>query len=195
MKGTQLMTRADVKGPALYAGIRDDLRKHIIELKKARRAFIGDRVTMVFENRQTLLFQTEEMLRAESITEDDKIQDELDVYNAIMPTSDSLSATLFIELPVGADTRKELGKLVGLDEHVTICIGPHEIRADFEAGRSEVDRISAVQYLRFALTAAAREALLSPDTELKLVFDHPNYSFTVACSEEMRASLANDYTD
>ena len=160
------ITRADIKGPAIYAGIRDDFRKRIIELKRARRVSVGDRVTLVFENRHTLLFQIEEMLRTEHISEPDKIQEEIDVYNALMPTDDSLSATLFIELPPGADSRKELDRLIGLDEHVVLHIGGRAARAQFEPGRTTADRIAAVQYVRFPLDPEARAALLAPGTPL-----------------------------
>jgi hypothetical protein len=190
------ITRADIRGPALYQGFRDDLRKRIIELKKHRRVLAGDRVSLVFENRHTLLFQIEEMLRAESITGEPQIQDEIDVYNALMPTDDSLSATLFIELPTDADKqtkRAELDRLVGLDEHVILHIGPHAIRADFEPGRSTGDRISAVQYTRYPLSPEAKAALLTPGTRLALEIDHPGYLQRVALSEETRASLAADY--
>jgi len=187
------LTRADIKGPAIYNAIRDDFRKRIIELKKPRRITVGDLVTMTFENRHTLLFQTEEMLRAESITEDVKIQDELDVYNALMPSVDSLSATLFIELPREADARHELNRLIGLDEHVFLCVGDEKLRAAFEPGRSDGERISAVQYLRFPLNESARAALQQPGTKLALRIDHPEYTAGTECSDETRQSLAADY--
>lgn len=187
------ITRADIKGPALYAGFRDDLRKRIIEIKKPRRVIVGDRVSLVFENRHTLIFQIEEMLRAESLTRDDQIQAEIDVYNALMPTDDSLSATLFIELAPDADARKELDLLIGLDEHVLLHIGEHAIRADFEPGRSTSERISAVQYVRFPLGAGARAALLTAGTRLAIDIDHPQYRHRTELGEDSRASLAADY--
>jgi len=191
----RLLTRGDIRGPALYAGFRDDLRKRIIALKRHRRVSVGDRVTLVFENRHTLLFQIEEMLRAESITEDDKIQEEIDVYNALMPTAESLSATLFIEVPPGANARAELDRLIGLDEHVILHIGDHDTRASFEPGRSTGERISAVQYTRFRLSPQAKSALAAPATPLSIEIDHPEYAHTTECSEEMRASLAADFAD
>jgi hypothetical protein len=187
------ITRADIKGPAIYAGIRDDYRRHIIALKKPRRIVIGDRVSLVFENRHTLTLQIEEMLRAESITRDEQIREEIEVYNEMMPTPDSLSATLFIELPPDADPVVELGRLVGLDEHVLLRIGPHELRAAFEPGRSTEDKISAVQYVRFPLSAEARAALATPGTPVVIAIDHPSYTHEVRASDETRASLANDY--
>lgn len=187
------ITRRDIKGPALYAGIRDDFRKRVIELKRDRRVLVGDRVSLVFENRHTLTLQIEEMLRAEGMSRDDQIAGELEVYNALMPTETSLSATLFIELPPDADPYAELPKLVGLDEHVLLHVGPHAIRAEFEPGRSTDDKISAVQYTRYKLGAEAKAALLTPGTPLAVEIDHPNYRHRTACSEAMRASLAADY--
>jgi hypothetical protein len=184
---------SDIKGPAIYAGIREDFRRRIIELKKHRRLDVGDRVTLVFENRHTLLFQIEEMLRAEGIREREQIQQEVDVYNQLMPTEDSLSATLFINVPPDADARAELDRLIGLDEHLILHIGPHAIRAEFEPGRSTDDRISAVQYTRYRMPPEARQALLAPGTPLEIEIDHPQYGQRVRASEEMRASLAADY--
>lgn len=188
------ITRADIKGPALYAGMRDDFRRHIIALKKPRRIVIGDRVSLVFENRHTLTLQIEEMLRAESITRDEQIREEIEVYNQMMPTADSLSATLFIELPPDADPVIELRRLVGLDEHVFLRIGEHTLRAAFEPGRSTDDKISAVQYVRFPLSAEARAELRTEGTPLVIAIDHPSYAHEVRASDETRASLANDYT-
>ena len=187
------IVRSDIKGPRLYEPIRDDYRRHVIALKRPRRLILGDRVSVVFENRHTLTAQIEEMCRAEGLTRDDQIAGELEVYNEMMPTADSLSATLFIELPQAADAYVELRKLVGLDEHVALRLGDHTIRAAFEAGRSTDDKISAVQYMRFPLTPDVKQALLTPGTQLAVEIDHPNYRYRVPCTEELRASLANDY--
>jgi hypothetical protein len=187
------ITRRDIKGPALYGPIRDDFRNRVIALKRPRRVLIGDRVALVFENRHTLTLQIEEMCRAENLTRDDQIEAEIEVYNELMPTETSLSATLFIELPADADPYKALGELVGLDEHLVLHIGPHAIRAAFEPGRATGERISAVQYTRYPLAAEARAALLVPGTPIEMEIDHPSYRHRIACSEELRASLAGDY--
>jgi hypothetical protein len=189
----KMITRRDIKGPAVYEGMRDDFRKRIIELKRDRRISVGDRVTLVFENRHTLIFQIEEMLRAEHLTKDEQIQEEIDVYNALMPTDDSLSATLFIEVPDEADPRQELDRLIGLDEHVVLHIGEHQVRAAFEPGRSTGERISAVQYVRFPLSPEARSALTTEGTAMRIESDHPEYGHTTEVPEAMRASLAGDY--
>lgn len=187
------ITRRDIKGPALYGPIRDDYRKRVIELKRPRRVLIGDRVSLVFENRHTISVQIEEICRAENLTREDQIESEIAVYNELMPTETSLSATLFIELPHEADPYAALKNLVGLDEHVVLHIGEHAIRAAFEPGRSTDDKISAVQYTRYPLSPEARAALQTPGTPVAVEIDHPNYRHRVACPEATRASLAADY--
>jgi len=185
------ITRADIKGPAVYAGMREAFLKRMIEIKRARRVDVGPRVFLVFENRHTLTMQIEEMCRVEQLTRDEQIQAEIDTYNDLMPSETSLSATLFV--PVIGDAYAELRDLVGLDEHVILHIGPHALRAAFEPGRSTDDKISAVQYVRFPLPAAARAALAAPGTPIAIEIDHPKYSHRVTGSDELRASLARDY--
>lgn len=187
------ITRADIKGPAMYAHIRDDYRSRVIAMKQDRRVLIGDRVEIVFDNRHTLTLQIEETCRLENLTTDAQINAEVEVNNTLMPTPDSLAATLFIPLPQDEHIKDNLRALVGLDEHVILHIGEHAIRAAFEPGRSTQDRISAVQYTRYPLSAAARTALVTPGTAIALEIDHPNYRHRVQCSEALRASLAADY--
>ena len=189
------IVRTDIKGPRMYEPIRDDYRRHVMALKRPRRLVIGDRVSLVFENRHTLTLQIEEMCRAEGLRDDAAIDAEIEVYNAMMPTADSLSATLFIELPADADPYAELRKLVGLDEHVRLILGDRVIPADFEPGRSTEDKISAVQYLRFPLTADDHRALATEGTRVAIAIDHPGYRHTVEGGEALRASLAGDYAD
>jgi hypothetical protein len=188
---------ADIKGPAIYAGIRDDFRRRIIEYKEHRRIEVGDRVFLVFENRRTLIFQIEEILRAERISEPAQIAEEIEVYNQLLPGADSLSATLFLTVPREKDNeaerRAELDRFIGLDEHVVLHIGPHAIRAEFEEGRATEDRISAVQYTRFRLSPEAIAALRTPGTEVVVEIDHPVYRHRARASEEMRISLASDF--
>lgn len=188
------ITRLDIKGPAMYAHIRDDYRNRVIELKRPRRVIIGEWVELVFDNRHTLTLQIEETCRLENLTRDDQIQEEIDVNNSLMPTENELAATMFIALPQDDTIKDNLKKLVGLDEHVILHIGPHAIRATFEGGRSTEEKISAVQYTRYPLSADAKAALLTPGTPIAVEIDHPNYRHRVQCGEELRASLAADYT-
>ena len=190
------ITRRDIKGPAMYAHIRDDYRNRLIEIKKARRVFIGDIVELVFDNRFTLTMQIEEICRLENLTTDAQIEEEIRINNELMPTDTSLAGCLFVALPHDdPKTPERMRDLVGLDEHVILTIGSHKIRAAFEPGRSTAEKISAVQYTRYPLSAEAKQALLTPGTPITIEIDHPKYSYRVQCSEDLRASLAADYGD
>jgi hypothetical protein len=186
------LTRADIRGPKIYAAMRDDLRKRIIELKRARRVSVGPQVTMVFENRATMIFQIEEMCRAESISEPAKIQEEIDVYNKILPDEGQLGATLLVEITDEAQIATTLERLVGLQDHVWLIVGGERVKAEFDAEQFAADKLAAVQYLKFTLPAAARAALAEAGTAVALAIDHPNYRYEAHLSEASRASLAED---
>lgn len=177
----------------MYAHIRDDYRNRVIEMKRARRVIVADKVEIVFDNRHTLTMQIEEICRLENLTRDDQIEAEIESTNQLMPTETSLAATLFIPLPQDEHLKERLRELVGLDEHVILHVGPHAIRAASEPGRSTEEKISAVQYLRFPLSPEVKTALLQPGTPIAVELDHPNYTHRVACTEALRESLANDY--
>jgi hypothetical protein len=187
------ITRLDIKGPAMYAHIRDDYRNRVIELKKARRVIIGPTLEIVFDNRLTLTMQIEEICRLENLVLDDQIQTEIDLTNQLMPTETSLAATLFVPLPQDDQLKEKLAALVGIDEHVVLHLGQRAIRAAFEPGRSTEEKISAVQYMRFPLTDADRAALADTGTKIAVEVDHPNYRYRVECPDALRASLAGDY--
>lgn len=187
------ITRLDIKGPAMYAHIRDDYRNRVIELKKARRVVIGPTLEIVFDNRLTLTMQIEEICRLENLVRDDQIQTEIDLTNQLMPTETSLAATLFVPLPQDEHLKEKLAALVGIDEHVVLHLGARAIRAAFEPGRSTEEKISAVQYMRFPLSAADRAALADTSTKIAVEVDHPNYRYRVECPDALRASLAGDY--
>jgi hypothetical protein len=185
------LAQTDIRGPRLYEAIRDDLRKAVIAVKKRRRVSVGPVVTLVFENRQTLIFQIEEMCRAEKLEDRAKIQAEIDVYNDILPGPGELSATLFVEIVEESQIRDTLNQLVGIDEHVFLKIGQlPPVHAVFEPGRSREDKISSVQYIRFPLTEAHRGALAAGPASLAI--DHPGYRHETPLSDDTRAELARD---
>jgi len=177
-----------------YARLRPDYRRRVIEYKRGRRVAVGDRVSLLFEDRETIRFQVQEMLHVERISDPEKIQHELDVYNELVPGERELSATLFIEVGEPGRIRAELDRLIGIDEHLLLAIGEGaravEIRADFDPRQRESDRISAVQYVRFALPADAPALLRDPAVPVRIRIDHPAYRVQVELSPELRACLA-----
>jgi uncharacterized protein DUF3501 len=183
----------DIMGFAAYEQLREKSRQRIIELKQRRRVSVGDKVTLVFENRETVIFQIQEMMRAEKIADLDKIREEIEVYNELIPEPGELSATLFIEIEVQTHIREELLKFLGIDEAVYLKVGNHSIHARFEEGRSKEDKISAVQYVKFSLPEPARQAFAKGEPA-ELVIDHPNYKASAVIEPNTRQSLMEDLT-
>jgi len=184
----------DVMGRDRYGSERDHIRRRIIAHKRVRRVGIGDRVTFLFEDRATVWYQTQEMLWVEHITDLDAIRDELTVYGALLPGPSELSATMLIEIADPARVRGELERLLGIDRCVALEVGRERVPGVFEEGRQTDFKLSAVQYVRFPVHAAARERLAGGEP-LALVIDHPHYAHRVRLSDATRASLASDILD
>jgi hypothetical protein len=181
----------DIMGLPGYEKVREGFRRRIIELKRKRRVAVGDRVSLVFENRDTVIFQIHEMLRAERITDVDKIREEIEVYNELIPSRGELSATLFLEIEDQTHLRQELLKFLGIDEAVFLKIGERTVHARFEEGRSKDDKISAVQYVKFPLSEREVSGFISGEPA-ELIIDHPNYKVTVPIEPDTRKSLIED---
>ena len=181
-------------GFSAYEKVRQEFRQAIIDKKKLRRVSVGDKVSLVFENRDTVIFQIQEMVRAERITDLDKIREEIDVYNELIPNPGELSATMFLEIEDQTHLRDELLKFLGIDEVVCLKVGGQTIPAKFEEGRSKEDKISAVQYVRFSLSDQARQALVDGE-RAELVIGHANYKASSVLSRDAQRSLAEDLLD
>lgn len=193
----QPLTTEDIVDIARYEKERPEFRAKVIELKKHRRVPVGDLVTFVFENRDTVRFQIQEMVRAERIVVEDRIKEEVDIYNELIPGHNKLSATVFIEVTDKENLRPFLDKMIGIDKGNTtfLVIGDDRVEAEYEGGHSKEERISAVHYATFDLTPDQAEALAPGGPPVKLVLDHPNYHEEATLSDDVRESLAADLTD
>jgi len=189
MKG---VAREQLLDLTAYERIRPEFLERTIALKRPRRISVGDRLTFIFENRDTVLFQIQEMLRAERQVKEEKIQDEIAVYNELVPGADELSATLMIEIPEQKQIRSELDRLIGIDEHVILDVGGEAVRATFDPKQFESDRISAVQYVRFPLGSALARKFREPELPAALRVEHPNYRHSTPLTGESRRSLLAD---
>jgi hypothetical protein len=192
----KLLETSEILDLVEYEKVRDARRRRIVELKKARRIAVGRYLTFVFENRETVWFQIQEMVRAERIVDDAKIAEEVEVYNALLPQPGELSATLLIEIEDAAQIKPVLDKLLGIDTrgYVKLTVGSRVIPGDFEAGHSDEERgkLSAVHFVRFALPPEARASFAT--SEVALVIEHPNERARTVLSDETKRSLLDDLT-
>jgi hypothetical protein len=187
------ITLTDVKPLSQYEAMRDAMRSHVIDLKKRRRVPLGDRISLVFENRETVLFQIQEMVRAEHLTSPEAIQDEIDVYGRSVPGRNELSATMFIEITDRDDIRSELDRLIGVNERLRLRIGErHVVPGVFEPGWTREDRIAAVQYVKFPLTPEQAEAFKAGQEPVSFEVEHPDYQASTRLEDGMRKALAEE---
>ena len=186
--------RADVRDIIEYEKARDGFRRRIIDLKKRRRVGVGRNLTFVFENRDTMIFQIQEMMRAERIVLEERIADEIEVYNTLIPDENELSATLLIEITDQRRIKPVLDRLMGLDEpeRVWLQFGGERVYAAFEAGRSNEEKISAVHFVRFPFTEQQARRFRSGEDAAYLCIDHPNYKRRAKIAPEVRANLEED---
>jgi len=193
----KLVQRNEVMGLADYETIRDRFRARVIEEKRARRVLVGDKVSAVFENHDTVLLQIQEMLRTERITREAAIQHEIETYNAHIPGKDELFATVMIEIPDKDEREAFLVKGRGFERHVALVVDGERVPAKWEKTRELEDRASAVNYLRFCLSAkgAAHLREKKKDARVEMLVDHPVYAAKVALSPATLASLAEDLVD
>jgi len=179
-----------------YEKVRQARRAAIIALKAKRRVQVGRYLSFVFENRDTVWFQIQEMVRAERIVDEAKIAEEVDVYNDLLPGPGELAATMMIEIAESGEVKPVLDRLLGIDtrDYVRLEVGPHVIVGRFESGRSdeELGKISAVHFVRFSLPVEARRVFST--SAVALAVEHPNERARTVLSDDTRRSLAEDLT-
>ena len=180
-----------------YEKVRDARRARVIELKRRRRVSVGRYLSLVFENRETVLFQIQEMCRAERIADDAKVREEIDVYSALLPGPRELSATLFIEIEDMTRIKPVLDQLMGIDtgQCVWLQVGREfAVSGEFEAGHSDEEKgkLAAVHFVRFRFSPEAARAFR--EAEVHLVVDHPAERARARLSDETRAALREDFT-
>ena len=189
------LTLDDIADLRAYEREREAFREHVIALKKKRRIHVGPIVTLVFENRDTVRFQIQEMARAERMLTDEAIQTELDIYNPLIPEPGQLAATLFIELTSKDELMEWLPKLVGIERSLELRLGdgivvpstPEEAHAA-QLTREEIT--ASVHYVYFHLTPEQIDALeVGPAT---LAVELPGYQHATGLNEETRRELLDD---
>ena len=189
--------RGEILGLADYEPIRDAFRARVIGEKKTRRVPLGPSATALFENRDTILLQIQEMLRTERITKSSSIQHEIDTYNENVPGENELSCTVMIEIPDAEPREAFLQAAKGFERHVWLSVdGVHAPARGPDRGDDET-RTTAVHYLKFALPEASAQVLRraasgGPLPALVLGIDHPVYAARTPLSPATVKSLAED---
>jgi hypothetical protein len=188
------LTIDDIADLREYERERETFRNHVIAIKKVRRIGVGPFVTLVFENRDTIRFQIQEMARAERILTDEAIQTELDIYNPLVPEPGRLAATLFVELTTKEQLEEWLPKLVGIERSVRLRIGDDVVAATPETAHAEQltreDVTASVHYVWFDLTPGQVAGLTTGPVTLEV--DHPAYAHATPLGADTVAALAAD---
>jgi hypothetical protein len=166
----------------------------LVRVKANRRVMLGDHLTLLFENRETVRWQVQEMCRVENIVKPEAMQSELDAYNPLLPGVNELSATLLIEYPEANERKEMLVRLSGLHNHLRLELhGVAPCPAQFEDGREREDgKLSSVQFIRFSLSPEQRVAFLDLTRPARFVVDHPVYSAVTALDGGQRGAMIED---
>jgi hypothetical protein len=192
------LTVDDIQDFRAYERERDAFRRHIIDIKRARRVQLGPIMTVVFENTDTMRWQVQEMARAEKMLRDEQIAHEVETYNQIIPDENQLSATLLLELTSELALREWLPRLVGVEHRLRVVLpdgtGVQGIPSDEDEARlTRADTTAAVHFLKFSFSPEEIEMFASGPVHI--VIDHPEYDQDVVLNEEQHAALLADLHD
>jgi len=180
-----------------YARERPAFRNRVLEHKRDRQLAVGPHVTWLFEDRLTMQYQVQEMLRAERIFEPEGISEELESYNPMIPDGTNWKVTLLIEYPNESERRQQLTQLKGIEDRCWVQVTGQErvfAIADEDLERENEEKTSAVHFLRFELTPAMIAALRG-GSELAVGIDHPRYNHVIQpVRPAVRTSLLADFS-
>lgn len=189
------LTRSDLYSLEQYAVARPEFRARVMAHKKDRRIPLGDIAALYFEDRLTMQYQIQEMLRAERIFEVEGIQEELDAYNPLIPDGRNLKATFMIEVADEQERRLVLARLKGIENEVWIRVDAFEpvfAIADEDLDRENEEKTSSVHFLRFELTDDMAAAFAA-GAALGVGISHVDYTYQLEpVPENIRISLAGD---
>jgi hypothetical protein len=177
-----------------YARARNELRPQIVAHRRLRSVSLGEHVTVQFEDERTVRYQIQEMLRIEKIFEPEGIQQEIEAYAPLVPDGSNWKATMLIEYPDEHERRRELARLIGVEDRMFVEVEGHPrvyAIADEDLDRENDEKTSSVHFVRFELPRAACEAVRA-GAAVKLGCDHSNYPAHVTIPPETLASLAGD---
>jgi hypothetical protein len=177
-----------------YARARKDLKPQVIAHRRLRTVALGEHMTLQFEDERTIRYQIQEMLRVEKIFEEEGILQEIGAYEPLIPDGTNWKATVLIEYPDEHERRRELARLIGVEDRLFVEVEGHariHAIADEDLDRDNAEKTSAVHFVRFEFPEAARAAVRA-GAGVKLGCDHTNYPSHVTIAPDTLASLAGD---
>lgn len=189
------LTLADIADVRAYERERAEFRVRVMEIKRRRRLAFGTIITLMFENRDTMRLQIQEMTRVEKLVSDADIQVELDTYNPMIPDPGQLCATVFLELTSDDQMREWLPKLVGIERSFVVVLANGEriasITEEAHAGQlTREETTAAVHYIRFEFTPEQVDAFAAGPVRVEIT--HPEYLEAVELTESTHAELLGD---
>ncbi len=192
-----MLTRQDLFSLEEYAEKRSAIRSDTIQIKKLREVNLGEHVRMLFENKKTVQFQIQEMLRIEKIFEADGIQEELDVYNSLVPEGSNLKATMMIEYTNVEERTVALSKLIGVERSIYFQVGNHD--KVFAICNEDMDRetevkTSAVHFMRFEFDQVMVKEFDS-GVPVKVGGSQPHYDYEIILNSESQDALSQDFNN
>lgn len=192
---TNLLNREDLFSLEEYAEQRSNIRKNVMNVKKLREVNLGEHIRLLFENHQTVQYQVQEMLRIEKIFEVAGIQDELDVYNPLIPDGSNLKATMMIEYTDVVERTKALSNLIGIEKSIYFQVGNHQnvyaiCNEDLE--RETDEKTSSVHFMRFEFEQTMI-ANFCKGINVKIGVSHPNYDYEIILDKRVQDELNQDF--
>ena len=188
------LTREDLFSLEKYAEIRNEFREKVMEHKKDRRVAIGDHAALYFEDALTMQYQVQEMLRIEKIFEAKGIQDELDVYNSLVPDGSNWKATFMIEYQDEQERKVALTKLIGIEKKLWVRVGDLDLVyaiANEDMDRETEEKTAAVHFVRFELTPDM-VAKAKSGAKISMGIDHAAYKYNVIVADNIHSALIKD---
>jgi hypothetical protein len=188
------ITRESLLTLEAYSRIRKTDRPAVIAHRRLRSVHLGEHMTLQFEDEQTIRRQIQEMLHIEKIFDEDGIQAEIDAYAPLVPDGTNWKATMLIEYPDPNERKRELARLIGIEDRVFVEVEGHArvyAIADEDLDRENDEKTSAVHFLRFEMPEAARDAVRA-GASVRLGCDHTNYPAHTEIAAETLTSLAGD---
>jgi hypothetical protein len=189
---TKMITRQDIPSLSTYREGREEYLQKMITYKNERRIKLAEHISILFENKNTVLFQILELIHSEDLEDPSEIDEYIEIYSGMLPNENELSATLFIELDDQIKLTNLLVKLKGIEHHLFLSVDGETVQAVFEEEHDDREFTTSVHYLKFPLTKTAKDLLLDEEACVTLKLNHPHLTASVTLPSNSIRNLQKD---